>query len=234
MGHPAEGGGEQGRARRGGHQSHSGNLGDSHQGNRGEVEHETGDGDPREEERADRQERRLRRNRGGQHRGKRRDETRKGAQLCERYDEDDRGSGPEREEKARIRDRQRLRRDEQPGNERQPVDRRTAQIHCPRGEVDDGHQRRTVDRGAAANDGAVRHEPRDGRQHGRAAKEPRDAESDEREPGENGDVAPGNCDDVIGPRFLQPPLEAFVEAGAIADDNRRDNRGRSSAPRADG
>ena len=52
--------------------------------------------------------------------------------------------------------------------------------------------------------------------------------------GENRDVAAGDRDHVIRARLLQPPLHVVVEAGAIADDDGRDDGGRLRAPAADG
>ena len=48
--------------------------------------------------------------------------------------------------------------------------------------------------------------------------------------GENRDVAARDRDHVIRARFLQPPLDVFVEPRAIADQNRRHDGRRSRAP----
>ena len=110
------------------------------------------------------------------------------------------------------------------GDERQCVERRAALIDGARAEIDDRHQRRAIDRRAAADQRGVRQERSDRRQHRGPAEPPGDAEAAQQQPRENRDVAARDRDHVIGSGLLQPALHVVVEAGPIADDDRRDDR----------
>jgi len=101
-------------------------------------------------------------------------------------------------------------------------------------EVHHRHQRRAIDRGAAAHKQRVRDEGRDRRQHRCAAEQTGAAKGAEEKAGEDRDVAAGDRDHVIRARFLQSPLHVVVQTGAIADDDRRHDRGGLRAPAADG
>ena len=79
----------------------------------------------------------------------------------------------------------------------------------------------------------VREQHRDRGQHGRPPEPAGEAERADQQTGEDRDVAARDRDDVIGPRFLQAALHVVVQARAIADDDRRDNRARLRAPAAD-
>jgi hypothetical protein len=88
------------------------------------------------------------------------------------------------------------------------------------GEVHNRHQRRAIHRRPhAANDAPVSDEQSDDGNHRGRAETPGDTEHAEQHAGENGDVAAGDCDDVIGSRFLQPTNHLVVQSGAVPDDD---------------
>ncbi len=53
---------------------------------------------------------------------------------------------------------------------------------------------------------------------------PEPCEDAQLQAGEDGDVAAGDRDDVIGAGFLQAPLDFDVDSGAIANQDRGGNR----------
>ena len=114
------------------------------------------------------------------------------------------------------------------------VERRAALIERPRAEVDDRHQRRAIDRRAAADQTRVRAgAPRSPRASPSRPSQPASRNSAEQQAGEDRDVAARDRDHVIRARLLQPALHLVVQPGAIADDDGRDDRGRPRAPAAD-
>ena len=89
--------------------------------------------------------------RSGEHRQRRAQTAASRAVLNRRNHDQDRQRRAECEQKRGIGDRQRIGRDEAGGDQRQRVERRAAVIDSARGEVHRGHQRRAIDRRAAAD-----------------------------------------------------------------------------------
>ena len=144
------------------------------------------------------------------------------------------GCGAERQEKARIENRERTRGDEESGRKRQYVCRRPAQVQDAGGKIHDRHERRAVDRRAAADKIGVRQQRGDRGGHRQPAERAGDSKAEKREARKDGNVAAGDRDDVIRPRFLEAPLELIIEAGPVSDHDRPDNRRRPGAPSSDG
>ena len=80
----------------------------------------------------------------------------------------------------------------------------------------------------------IREERGDGREHRRAAEPAGHPERAQQQAGEDRDVAAGDGDDVIRPRFLQPPLDFVAQPGAIAKHDGGDDRGGTRMPPANG
>ena len=106
-------------------------------------------------------------------------------------------------------------------------------VERPRPEVQDRHQRRPPDGWPGRDDIGVgeKHNDRHQRRQAAVNADERQATDDER--GEDGDVAAGDRDDVVGAGRLQSGADLVGQAGAIANEDRGDDRRRHLAVRED-
>ena len=203
-----------------------------HQRNRQEVQREAGERHARKHERADRQQRcssvgALRQPSIGRPRARAR-----GRHCCQPRirgsdDQESPSVAPKVRTKAGSSTDSGCVGDEARRHQRQRVERRTALIDRAGREVHHGHQRRAIDRRAAADQPPYAISTAIAASIAVAAQHAGEAERAEHQAGENRDVAAGDRDHVIRARLLQPPLHLVVQAGAIADDDGGDDGRRS-------
>ena len=214
------------------HEGHTGELNDRHQRNRREVQAETRERHPRKEERADWQQGDFG-CRGGRQQAKQPpNAARQVHRLHERNGQKNRKSGADRQYECGVDHGQRPRSNQAGGGQRQHVERRASLIERSSGKVDHRHQRRAIDRRAAADDPLVRDKHTNRRQHRAATEHPGHSEGGEQKSRQNRDVPAGNGDDVVGSRLLQAPLQLIVEARTVADDDGGNDCGGAFIPAA--
>ena len=106
-------------------------------------------------------------------------------------------------------------------------------VENPCAEIDDGHQRRAIDRCAAADERRVDDQQRDRSEHRQPAQDAGEPKGADNQPGQDRDVAARNRDHVIRARFLQLALNVKLERPAIADHDRGHDSRRALAPSSD-
>lgn len=147
---------------------------------------------------------------------------------------DENGCGrTESQEKCRIDYCQRIRHQQQARHEHEGVSRRPTQIKRTASQVHDRHHRRPIDRRSPSDEISIGDKTGHCREHRAAAEKPGQSKDDERQTGQDRDVAARYRDDVVGAGFLQSPFDCSVEATSVADHDRRHDAGGAHAPTAD-
>ena len=104
-------------------------------------------------------------------------------------------------------------------------------VERPRTEVQDRHQRRPPYRWPGGDDIGVGEKHNDRHQRGEATVNADERQATDGERSQDGDVAAGNRDDVVGARRLQSGAHLVGQARAIANENCGDDRRRHLAVR---
>lgn len=188
---------------------HARQLGERHQWNRGEVEAQTGHGDAREMQRADRKQRKLGADRGhkqtgggNQQEADRRRLHRIPAGPCHqaRYPDQKTGRGAEGELEAGIDERSRVRRHQTARRQGQGIQGISPMVDRARREEHDGGEHRPRHRGFGCHDLRIAEETENRQQRREPPARTGDAQQQQQSRGQHRDVPAGDGDDVVDPR----------------------------------
>ena len=188
------------------HRGHAGQLGHRHQRDGDEVEHQAGDADAREQRGADREQRRLGADGGGEqstrHQPNLRGDSLRRLRQHRRDEalrpEQDTGRRPERELKHGIKHQRRVDGDQGTRHHGQGVERIDPMVTRARGEKDHRRHDGAGNRGLRRDNLTVGQQPHDdGERRRSAAHPPPEAQSDQYRTRQHRDVTAGNGNDVV-------------------------------------